>query len=192
MKSLIQFIKNRYKVFFVIFLVIAFIGWLTFDIVENATRPKRTENKSQEEVVQLFYSSINNLDHETMSDCTIKNSGKTLINEVITIFTISQLGGNKIMDAQTWKNLQSSEKNISDMIYGIAELQINKISEQTFEVSYEKWYREFEQGNNASTTNTNELLCTGFYIKEKVYLSQKKNLWAISKIKKISEEKLSN
>ena len=134
-----------------------------------------------------------------MNECTIKNSGKSIINEIITLETMTKIGANKFISAKEWNDKGRPVDNIDALIYGIINLEIEEVNDSVFTVTYEKWVRvydeEIKNENETNDINNDKIICEGYKIKDEVYLkkiTKKKNkeFWAIEKIIRLETTKI--
>ncbi len=152
--------------------------------VKNALAPPVTMGLSAEKVVALYYSSYNNLDIEVMGDCTEKGAGKEDIREITGIFVISKVrsgyeGKSGLIRADVWLKSKQKELNGGENLYGLTDIKIRKITEDTFRAEYDKWSTEYP-------SDTTETEAVGTQIKthtiDILHLKKNKKAWVIDNI----------
>lgn len=71
--------------------VVATILFFASPFIRKAFEKDVTEGLPPEEVISLFYESQNELDHETMQECTENGAGKAQMNQVTNLFVITRI-----------------------------------------------------------------------------------------------------
>lgn len=191
--------KHRTRVIGISILALI-LGYFGYEALSNALKPPRTLGFTPEQVVHLFYSSMNTLDHLAMEDCVTGEAGKQYINEVIQLFVISRMRmsaefKNSMIDAETWYKTGRPPIPEGQTLYGIAELEIEKESETEemvhMRVQFEKWVPIPQRGEEGEPQNLNFAdRFKGFRIEERVTLEKKKSRWVITEIQRLSDSPL--
>jgi hypothetical protein len=191
--------KHRTRVIGISILALI-LGYFGYEALSNALKPPRTLGFTPEQVVHLFYSSMNTLDHLAMEDCVTGEAGKQYINEVIQLFVISRMRmsvefKNSMIDAETWYKTGRPPIPEGQTLYGIAELEIEKESETEemvhMRVQFEKWVPIPQRGEEGEPQNSSFAdRFKGFRIEEQVTLEKKKSRWVITEIQRLSDSPL--
>ena len=180
--------RNRTKIT-VIFITIVFLGLVTgYTLKESVFRTKITKDFAPEEVVSLYYSCFNTLDHDSMSDCLIDGAGKEAIARIISlsIINIERRLLSKIdvfISAEKWDNRGNPRLENYILLFGVTNLKITKYiegAEKIFITEYEKWFSPPKPGEEASFKKSTDY--EGFKIKEKLNLIYHKGYWVINNI----------
>ncbi len=165
------------------------MGVILFTPIKRALEPPVTAGMSPDEVVQLYYDSINNLDTETLDDCTSSKTGEKDSKEVTGIYVISKVrtgyeGKSGLVQAKDW--LASGKKTLEadESIYGLTDILVKKISENMFRVTYTKWYTEREE---TPVTENKPGVPRSIHITDTIHLTKNKNVWIIDKIDRSTE-----
>ena len=161
-------------------------GIILYTPLKKAMEPPVTAGLPSKEVVRLYYDSINNLDTEALDDCTSSKTGKQDIKEVTGIFVISKVrtgyeGKSGLIPAEKW--IASGKKPLPPevSVYGITDLQIKQISENTFTAKYIKWYTEYPQNTEEKNASG---IPGGIKVTDRLHLTKIKNAWIIDKIER--------
>jgi hypothetical protein len=116
---------------------------LTFNILQKASVPSPTRGLEPEQVVQLFYESMNSLDHDTMEACVTDGAGKNYIEAAVRLTVISRVsaaysvgGPPPFVSAQEWVDAGLPPLERGRFIFGAADLSLEKIGETDFRVRY--------------------------------------------------------
>ena len=191
--------KHRTRVIGISILALI-LGYFGYEALSNALKPPRTLGFTPEQVVHLFYSSINTLDHQAMEDCVTGEAGKQYINEVIQLFVISRMRmsvefKNSMIDAEIWYKTGRPPIPEGQTLYGIAELEIEKESETEetaqMRVQFDRWVpvpQRIEEGEPQNLSFADRF--KGSRIEERVTLEKKKSHWVITEIQRLSDSPL--
>ncbi|MFQ3621806.1 MAG: hypothetical protein SNJ78_12785, partial [Spirochaetales bacterium] len=185
--------RNRSRVALGVVLTIL-LGFFTYDYLSHALRPPRTKGMSAEEVVVLFYTSLNTLDHQAMEDCVAKKVGKSYIDEVMNLYVISRMRmsvelRSNMIDADTWYRKGKPPLSERETLYGIANLTVlrspsSKEDTETYRVEFHYWKPVPVQPNQGDSTSN--IRFQGWYITDTVSLRKEKERWIIFEIQRIS------
>ncbi|HKJ85587.1 MAG TPA: hypothetical protein VKA06_05905, partial [Spirochaetia bacterium] len=138
--------KNGRKALIIAAIVII-VGTIPGTIIRNALQPRATAGLPPEEVVSVFYTSINTLDHMTMEDAVIDDAGRDLVREVTNLFVIDRQRMSVEMesgfvDAQEWRDADMPTLGANKSPYGVANLELVDLpspeGERRFEARYER------------------------------------------------------
>ncbi len=195
-------IKHRTRILLAILLVVVG-GYFAYDVLSNILRPPRTVGFSPEQVVNLFYSSMNTLDHQAMEDCVKGKVGKTYIDEVTQLYVVSRMRmsvefKSGMIDAETWYRKGRPPLRQGETLYGIAALSIEQEVEQApkkeepmqekgldshrFLVRFHRWI--------PAPPSEGGVRFKGFQILERVILQKEGKRWIIGEIQRIQSEPL--
>ncbi len=185
--------KNGRKVLIIAAIVII-VGTIPGTIIRNALQPRATAGLPPEEVVSVFYTSINSLDHMTMEDAVVDNAGRDLVREVTNLFVIDRQRMSVEMesgfvDAQQWRDSGMPSLGPSKSPYGVANLVLVDLpspeGERRFEARYERWLPDYEL---AETTGRAGI--SGYEVVDRVFMRMDKEDWVIYEIDRTSQEPL--
>jgi hypothetical protein len=125
------------------------VGTIPATIIYNNLQPAPTAGLPADEVVREFYTSITELDHQTMEGATVDDAAGGMIREVTGIFVFARMRmavemQNAFVDPQQWRDEGMPELTDGRNVYGIANLRIEaqrspNPDEEVFRVHYEKW-----------------------------------------------------
>ncbi len=149
--------------------------------------PPVTTGMPREEVITLYYSSFNNLDTGAISDCITSKAGKTDIKIISTIFVTTRYresieGESNIINPENWINEGMKPIENDFMIWGITDLVIREIAENTFEVTYRKWVPAQSENIDDNSPNMPE----GYSVKDIIHISLIKKAWRIDSLERDS------
>lgn len=140
------------------------VGTIPGTIIRNALQPRATAGLPPEEVVRVFYTSINTLDHMTMEDAVVEDAGRALIREVTNLFVLDRQRMSVEMesgfvDAQRWRDEGMPPLPTGRSPYGVANLSISNLEapdgERRYEVVYERWLPDYEQAELTGVAGIN-------------------------------------
>lgn len=165
------------------------MGVILFTPIKKALAPPVTAGMTPAKVVQLYYDSINNLDTETLDDCTSSKTGEKDIKEVTGMYVISKVrtgyeGKSGLIQANQWLSSGQKQLEADESIYGLTDILVKKISENMFRVTYTKWYTERE---DTPVSKNKPGVPQSIRIIDTVHLTKNKNVWIIDKIDRSTE-----
>ena len=177
------------------------LAFFAAPFVKRATEPHITEGLSPTEVIELFYTSQNSLNHEAMAECTTSSIGNSHINQVTTLFVIARVRqGVEMKDVFTpapeWIEAGKPELKDNKFVFGITELEVRSTQQNNqYEVSYIKWSTlppdaeeltsENEQAQVSSTGQVRAIRTT-----ERLHMTETSHGWKIDSIKLQQQEPL--
>ena len=175
------------------------IGFFAAPFVQRAFEPDITEGLSPTEVIELFYTSHNSLNHEAMAECTTSSIGNSHINQVTTLFVIARIRqGVEMKDVFTpapeWIEAGKPELKDNSFVFGITELNIRKAEgSNQFDASYIKWSTLPPDAEElTSETEQAQVSSTGqvraFRITERLHMIESPKGWKIDRIEVRQEE----
>lgn len=185
--------KHRTQVILAILLTL--VGtYFAYDVLSSALRPPRTLGMPPEQVVNLFYSSVNSLDHQAMEDCVKGKAGKAYIDEVTQLYVVSRMRmsvefKSGMLDAESWYRKGRPPLQEGVTLYGIAELKIQREAgeENTpdvlrFLVQFHRWI--------PVPPSEGGLRFRGFQMRERVIVQREGERWVIAEIQRLQAEPL--
>lgn len=204
--------KHRTHVLFAILIVLVG-GYFAYDVLSSILKPPRTLGLSPEQVVSLFYSSMNTLDHQAMQDCVKGKVGKAYIDEVTQLYVVSRMRmsvefKSGMMDADTWYRKGKPPLKEGETLYGVAELKIQQEAEQ--EKTSQDAQKEVLKKDRSSKeqvfreqrylvqfhrwvpvpASEGRVRFKGFQIQERVTLQKEGERWIIVEIQRLQSESL--
>ncbi len=193
-----QFLQKHGRTLAIVAVAVGFGGWLIGSILSNVFAPRVTEGFSPEDVVQAFYTSINDLDHMTMEDCVIGDAGRATIREAMNLFVITRQrfgveGTTGLVDADEWAQEGYPELDPQFAPYGVARLSITEESdgnEPVFTVEYQKWAPSTGDLEELEEQAPVRLGYEGEWRRERVRLSRDKDDWVIYRFETLDTERL--
>lgn len=175
------------------------IGFFAAPFVQRAFEPDITEGLSPTEVIELFYTSQNSLDHETMGECTTGSIGNSHINQVTTLFVIARIRqGVEMKDVFTpapdWIEAGKPELKDNSFVFGVTELNIRKVEgSNQYEASYIKWSTLPPDAEELTSENEQALVTStgqvrAFLTSERLHMIESSKGWKIDRIEMQQEE----
>jgi hypothetical protein len=186
------FLRSNARLIGVIGIAVILIGSVGGSILRNALAPRETAGMNPREVVELFYSSITDLEHMTMEDCVTGDAGKQDVTEAMNLFVITRMrvgqeGTSGLVPAQLWIENDRPDLEPGLYVYGVADLQIRELSPTEFEVEYVKWQQSM---TNYDSPESYAGGSDAFKRVDRVKLREDKQYWVIYSLERIVEEKV--
>lgn len=186
-----QYFRRNWRVLAVTGAVALLVGSLVFSILSNALAPPVTVGMEPREVVELYYTSITELDHDAIEDCVTDGAGKATVTEATNLYVLSRMrlgqeGTTGFVPAQQWKDADQPDLEPQYHVYGIADLDIRKLDTAAFVATYEKWEQATEETRYDVLPGSNSV---AYERTERLYLRklEKHENWAIYQIDRIDE-----
>lgn len=147
-----------------------------------------TAGLSQSDVVRLYYDCFRTLDTEVLEDTITSEAGKGDINEISTIYVTSKVrssyeGSTGLIDAEQWIADGMNPVDPSQHVWGISDLKLKPLGNDSFEATYIKWTPAAVDDPNDTTPRVPE----GEKIRDIIHLSMERNAWIIDQIQRIRE-----
>jgi len=147
-----------------------------------------TTGMNQEQVIHLYYDSFRTLDTEAMEDAVTSRAGKSDINEISTVYVTSKVrtsyeGTTGLLNPEEWMASGSEPLSPGTQVWGISDLKIKSLGNDTFEVNYIKWTPAIIDDPDSTVP----LMPVNQNIRDIVHLSLLKDVWVIDQIKRIKE-----
>lgn len=176
----------------IIAVIVILVGTIPGTIIRNALQPRATAGLPPEEVVRVFYESINSLDHMTMEDAVVDDAGRGLIREVTNLYVLDRQRmsvemQSAFVDAREWLDSGMPELSDGRTPYGVTNLLIidepAPEGERLYTVRYERWLPDYEQAQE-----TGQAGAAGLRAEDRVSLRMDGDDWVIYEIERLSEE----
>jgi len=196
-----ELVRKYWKQGVVVAIIVALVGSIPGTIIYNHLQPRQTAGMGPRELVEAFYSSVNTLNHELMSDAVTDGAGDALVREVRNVFVTSRVRqayqvGDEHITAQEWVDRGRPSATQDMWVYGIAELQVELLSEDEDEHIYQVSYEHWAPGD-ASDLDPEELEqadepppLTGRQLVDRVRVRRVEDGWIIDLIESQSAEPL--
>lgn len=120
------------------------VASLATSIITNLTKPRVTLGMEPPEIVELFYSSITELDHQAIEDSVDDGVAKREINEATNLYVLTRVrlgneGTTGLIRPSLWHENGRPQLGETQSVYGIDRLEITRLSETRFRAEYLKW-----------------------------------------------------
>ncbi len=155
-------------------------------MIKSALEPPLTAGMNAEEVVEFYYDCHNRLDSVSMGDALakgVKDSSESTLSYLYVTTSVRKAyeGNSGFIPAPEWVKSGKPQVDRNTLIYGITDLVLTWLDEDTIEASYTLW-------NPVLTEEDEERLVPAKPIKvvEDLDLLQKKDSWLITAIHRIS------
>jgi len=135
---------RRHKISLGIAGILLVIGTLlTANILQKASLPPPTRGLKPEQVVRLFYESMNRLDHETMEACTTNGAGSRYIESTVRLTVITRVtkaysvgGPPSFLSTREWIDSGLPPLERGQFVFGTSDISLRKTAEGEFLVRY--------------------------------------------------------
>ena len=183
------FRKNRAAVLITALALAVLLSFIV-PVINRALEPPVTAGLSREEVIRLYYGSFNSLDFEKMEDCITSACGKEDIDLISTLTVISRARqayeqGSVFLDAESWKKEGGGPVDAGIMVWGLSDLKIEKVSENSFNVYYEKWGIDRDDAAEDADAERTAAVPEGQFMIDKIHLSEDDGVWIIDELERI-------
>ena len=185
-----KFLRKRGGMLFGSLIVLAIVGTVLTSLLVNILAPPATIGLPPEEMISLFYQSQNNLDMELMDDCLARGVNSEAENISIYLFVTSRdrmahetNGG--LLPVQQWLDKGKPEVDPSTFIYGVTDLTITRLDDDTFRTKYTLWTPVAAADPADREINAHKIV-EQRKVTEELDVRLKKNYWLITEIRKIS------
>jgi hypothetical protein len=173
------FLSRRWRYIPIVLILLGVVAYLLSDALRARNRIDYTLGLSADQVVELYYSSINNLDLDAIDSLFFKRSGKKIKDELSTVYVMmkmEQAFGKQLISPDAVLNTNMSLDYYS--VYGIKDLAFEQISNGNDPVFIARYTRVI-----SSSESINE-----YEIEETLYLKKIKDRWYITEsIRSIQE-----
>jgi hypothetical protein len=165
------FLSNRWRYIPIVLILLAVVAYLLSDALRVSKRIEYTLGLSANQVVELYYSSINNLDLDAIDALFFKRSGKKIKDELSTVYVMTKMEqafGKQLIAPDAVPNTNISLDHY--LVYGIKDLVFEQISNGNDPVFIAHYMRVI-----SSVERINE-----YKIEETLYLKKIKDRWYIT------------
>ncbi len=173
------FLSHRWRYIPIVLILLAVVTYLLSDALRARKRIDYTLGLSADQVVQLYYSSINNLDLDAIDSIFFKRSGKKIKDELSTVYVMmkmEQAFGKQLISPDDVLNTNISLEYYS--VFGIKDLEFEQIGDGNDPVFIAHYKRVI-----SSAESINE-----YDIEETLHLEKIKDRWYITEsIRSIQE-----
>ena len=187
------FLRVHGRLIFFIGVIAVLFGSVGGSILRNALAPPVTAGMGPREVVELFYTSITDLEHMAMEDCVTDGAGKPEVTEATNLFVITRMrvgqeGNTGYYPADRWVEAGKPELNPGYAVYGVAELEITAISEIEYTVEYLKYEQRTGDFDDPESYVGGSV---AYQRMDRVLLRQdKKGYWVIYSLERLENEQV--
>jgi hypothetical protein len=172
-------------------------GILVTSYLRNLLAPPATVGFTPRQVVEAYLQSMNTLDQEMMSDCTVDGAGKDRIREVINVYVLSRVtqgyeGRSNVVAADEWDRLGRPELEPPLTVFGVTGVRLRQVRgepEPVFDASYTLWAPEApEESTGAGEPSGGRgegapgAQLSSREIRERYFLRMHRGAWAIYRI----------
>jgi hypothetical protein len=184
-----RFLRKRGNILIASAAAFAAIIAVLVSILSNVLAPPATVGLPPEEMIALYYQSQNSLDSELLGDCLDRGVKSDAENMVTYLFVTSRTRlayeqNDGLVMAQEWLDQGKPEVDPTSMIYGITNLDITQLDEDTYLAEYDLWAPSSgEEPENDETYAGNRV--DQMSIREELDVRLKKDYWLITEIRRI-------
>ena len=184
------YLTSNARMIAVISVVVVFVGFFAGSMIRNALAPRATTGMGPREVVELFYTSITDLDHMAMEDCVTEKAGRGEVTEATNLFVITRMrvgqeGTAGYYPADEWVEAGRPELRDGYYVYGVSNLEIRALSDIEYMVEYIKWEQKAADYENPDSFAGGSV---GYRKVDRVLLREDKKYWVIYSLTRVSEE----
>lgn len=186
-----RFLRKRGSLLMVLTIISTVVLVFLGSMLSNALAPPVTAGLPPEEMLALYYQSQNDLDTELLSDCLDSGVKSEAENMVTYLFVTSRTRlayeqNDGLVSAQEWLDLGKPEVNPTSLIYGVTDLKITQLDEDTYLAEYDLWVPA--SGELEETEEIVGVRVEQRNIREELDVRLKKDYWVITEIRKIYSE----
>ena len=144
-------------------IVLIIVSFVAAPPVKKALSPPVTAGLNPMEVAKLYYQAINNMDMETMADCTAEKAGKNDINFVTTIYVTSRTRKayehiNGPVPADKWVEQGKPELPEDSWPWGCSDLKLTALQENLIKAEYLFWMPPEQDKKTGKIINRTDIL----------------------------------
>lgn len=181
------FRSTVFKIVAVVTLIII-AGTAAANIAMRASRPSATAGLSEIELIERYYTGINNLDFEMMDECLDRRVAKQELKQVQNLFVIAKVrqayeGMQAYTPAEQWLEKGMPELSDNPMIFGIIDIEIDPAGDKRYKAGYVQF--------QPSAGSEESLFPEIFKIEEEIELEFRKDTWQISSLVETGRKRLS-
>lgn len=168
--SLSVFFSRRKKLIFILLIITGISTYLFLDFILKNKRIDYTAGLNSQQVVELYFSAVDNLELDIVESIFYKRAGKDLRNELSTLYVMIKL-------RTVYGNIPSVPEDMSSIndkphetkVYGLEDLEIQKIKGGESPVFSAKYTKILNTGYKN----------TVYSIEETIYLKKYRDHWYI-------------
>jgi len=172
--KILHSLRKRIKLILVTIVIVAIFFYFLLDYIKTGQSIDYTAGLNSEEVVKLYFDSLENLNLDIIEYILHRNAGRKLIHELSTLYVMSRLS--QVYLPQTGESGSSMEGNSNTGIdiFSIHDLEIKKISNDKLPVFSATFKKVINSGEKVSR----------YFEKQLIYLKQYDDHWYIIKIER--------
>lgn len=179
-KRIISIRKNRDK-FLVLLPILFFTGLFVIFMNKGDYIDPRLIGKSDREVLGLYFSSFNTLENMLNEGCVTENVNRNDSLEILALKFSYESGGKPYIPPSAWIDYTGDDVRV----FGIDNIKIVDLGENSYEVFYEKWTTEsFTEGDLLDS----KVVIQREFVKENFFMVFRNELWKIDRIETLSRE----
>ncbi|NQT60751.1 MAG: hypothetical protein HQ557_17395 [Bacteroidetes bacterium] len=188
-----RFLRKRGNLLIASAIALGAIIAVLVSILGNVLAPPATIGLPPEEMLALYYQSQNDLDSELLGDCLDRGVKSEAENMVTYLYVTSRTRlayeqNDGLVSAQEWLDQGKPEVDPTSIIYGITDLVITQLDEDTYLAEYDLWSPSSSEGNPEDEENPAGLRVDQRSISEELDVRLKKDYWLITEIRRIDSE----
>jgi len=191
-----SFLQRNWTTIAIVAAAVVVVGLIGGSILKNALKPRITVGMTREQVVHLYYASMDSLDSQAMQNCVIDGAGRGAINQVETLFVINRVregyGQGTFLPASQWKQKGEPPLKTGQSVFGITDLAVSPAGGNEFLARYEKWVSIPPKGAGEGPGPVEPLQVVGTAHVDRLYLKDERTFWAIYRIDVVEEGPLSS
>jgi hypothetical protein len=189
-------VRKNWRKWLIIAGIIVAVGAVPATIIRTALQPRATEGLLPDQVVTVFYSSVNSLDHMTMEDAVVDKAGRALVREVTNMFVIDRqrMGvemRSALVDAKVWREEGMPPIEDNRTPYGTYNISLEPLdapeNEAAFRATYERWLPVSAESPDGPQPLVSYI---GYLMTDELRLRMDKEDWVIYEITSLSVEEL--
>ncbi len=162
--------------------VVISAAFLISHIIE-AAKPPPTVGWSAEEVVRYYYQLQDELKLDAMNDILSRSARKVRETQLVYLHVTSSVrrayGGDELIRASDWIEAGKPQLGPTDMVYGITDLDIQRMDDLRYRASYIFWLPE---GQETDPPSAQQVRVTGAYYLEELVLEKRTDHYIIDDI----------
>lgn len=183
-----KIIKNSSKILVSTFFIVV-LSIFAGTVIRNSLRPPSTVGFSKVEILNSYFKSFDTIDVGLIEDVLQKDVRDVDIKEItsrhITLaYRIQSSGTDSFYTPDDWLLLSDEDKSIKD-VFGMNNIIITPVDDNSFKISYDKWY---STPSEADSVEDIRLITYKESLEEIFTLTQTKYSYEISKIETISKK----
>jgi hypothetical protein len=186
----IRFLRKRGNILIASAVALAAVIAVLASILSNVLAPPATVGLPPEEMIALYYQSQNSLDSELLGDCLDRGVKSEAENMVTYLFVTSRTRlayeqNDGLVSAQEWLDQGKPEVDPTSMVYGITDLKITQLDEDTFLAEYDLWAPSSGDDPGDGEAYSGNIV-DQMSIKEELDVRLKKDYWVITEFRRIN------